>query len=373
MLLVNWKTYYSISHLPPNIWENKISSKELGLDERFIKVVENIHSSDKFYYCLAFNEENQIVGIAFFYTLLYDLLRNSNKQIKYIFNIVRKFYPSFLKLPIGMTATFETYGRHFWYDPEVWNYTKFIESFLEHIAREDKDYKIIVLRDYIVTESSRSEQIEHELNINSNLGFVNVETVPIAKILFKSNLEPDKYIYELKAKHRVYMRKIIRERVSSGLTVQIIDNYLPLLEDIYELYVNVNRNAKEFPSDCLSKQFFIEIKYQFGDDAKIIALKDLDEKIIAFILLLDCRDVTIPYLIGLDYTCNRKFNLWYHCIWETIMYSAKSGKKVVDLGITNYSMKRKLGAILFPLNISIRMRNNLANQIFKPILPSLTR
>ena len=61
MLLLTWKTYYSISSLTSDIWNTNISSKEFGLDERFMKVVEKIHSSDKFYYCLAFNEKNQIL------------------------------------------------------------------------------------------------------------------------------------------------------------------------------------------------------------------------------------------------------------------------------------------------------------------------
>ncbi|MBO1071342.1 MAG: hypothetical protein HEQ13_19140 [Dolichospermum sp. DEX189] len=373
MLLLTWKTYYSISSLPSDIWNTNISSKEFGLDERFMKVVEKIHSSDKFYYCLAFNEKNKIVGIAFFYTTLYDLIRNSDEQFKHIFSIVRKLYPSFFKLPIGMIATFETYGRHFWYNSEVLTYEEFVGSFLVHIAKEDKNFKIIVLRDYIDTSLSAEKNIQNELSVNQNFGFINVETFPIVKVLFRPNLKPDEYIYDLKAKNRSYINKIIRERVSAGLTVHIIEDYLPFLEDIYNLYLNVNNNAKEFRTDCLPKDFFLEIKQQFGEDAKIIAIKDSEEKIIAFTLLLDCQYVMIPYLIGLDYTCNRTFNLWYHCVWESIIYSAKCGKQIVDLGVTNYSMKRKLGATLFPMNISIRIRNNVLNQIFKPILPMLAK
>ena len=373
MLLLSWKTFHSIDNLPSNIWEEKISNENVGLDPRFMRVVEKINSTDKFYYCLAFNEKEQIIGIAFFYTVSYDLIRNINRPIKQFFELLRKLYPSLLKISIGMTATFETYGSHFWYDSEVWNYEKFIESFLEHITKEDKKFQIIVLRDYIVNGDFKNENIQNQLNFNQHLGFVNAETFSIYKILFKQNLKPDGYINELKKKHRVYLRKIIRERVLADLKVEIIEDFITYLEDIYPLYVNVNQNAKEYHTDCLEKQFFLEIKKQFGKDTKVISIKNSEEKIMAFTLLINCQDTMIPYIIGLDYRYTRKFNLWYHCVWEAIVYSAQVNKKVVDLGATNSSMKRKLGAVSFPLNLSIRFRNNLLNKILKPILPTLAK
>lgn len=371
MLLVYWKTFHLIDDLPSSIWVEKISNENPGLDPRFMRVVEKIHAKDKFYYCLAFNNKKQIIGIAFFYTVFYDLIRNINIPIKQFFELLRKLYPSLLKVSIGMTATFETYGSHFWYASDVWNYDNFIKSFLEYITKENKDFQIIVLRDYIV--NGKNENIQNQLNFNKNLGFVNVETFSISQVLFKQNLKPDSYINELKSKHRVYLRKIIRERALANLKVEIIEDFIPYLEEIYPLYVNVNQNAKEYRTDCLEKQFFLEIKEQFGKDTKIITIKNLEEKIMAFTLLIDSQDTIIPYLIGVDYKHSRKFNLWYHCVWEAIVHSARVNKKVVDLGATNSSMKHKLGAVSFPLNLSIRFRNNFLNKVFKSVLPTLAK
>ena len=39
MLLLSWKTFHSIDNLPSNIWEEKISNENVGLDPRFMRVV----------------------------------------------------------------------------------------------------------------------------------------------------------------------------------------------------------------------------------------------------------------------------------------------------------------------------------------------
>jgi Peptidogalycan biosysnthesis/recognition len=367
---INWTVYNSVEEIPFDLWNEKISCHNFGLDKRHMTVLEKVNTNYHFYYCLAYKNEYELVGIAFFCVCIYDLL-NSIPKAQALCSTIRNFYPSFLKICIGMTATFETYGSHLWYSSQEWCYEQFITSFLNYIATKNQDYKLVVLRDYIGHEIDFTEKNNTELEVNKTLGFVNVDNFPIAKIVL--NQTSGEYINKLKYKTRAYIRKIIRERNDAGLTIEIIKDFTPYLDHIYKLYVDVNTNAKEYHTACFSKEYFYEIKRQFNDSSKIVAVKSSDNKIIAFTLIFENENTVIPFLIGLDYTCNRQYNLWYHCIWETIMYSVDSGKEIIDLGITNYDMKCKLGAILFPMIFSVRIRNDFLNWIFKPVLPFVAK
>ncbi|MCK5171631.1 MAG: GNAT family N-acetyltransferase [Bacteroidales bacterium] len=361
---LNWEMYNSINNFEKSIWDSymKVDNPFTGAD--FLQVVEAIHPNDEFYYIIGRNDDEQVVAIAFYYISSFDLLQNISQKI--LIKKLRQLFPSFMKLNLGMTATWETYGKHFWFNPLYLDYETFSAKFLHLIKNICKPHSIIVLRDYL--DSLKHKQTASHLSINTKNGFVNTESLPVSKLTLNNNTTQDSYFYEIKKKHRVYMRKILAKRQQQNLKIEIIEDYIPLVGCLlYPLYQKVHANAKEYQTPLLPKSFFTHIKNTYNSNAKVLTIKDINSNIVAFVLMVQSANVLNPFLIGMDYSL-REYNLWYHCTWECIMYAIKNNLSVIDLGATNYEMKQKIGAYKINNTISLRFKNNIMNMFFKKLL-----
>ena len=358
---INWDTYKTINEFENSIWDNKIALHKPFLSSKFMRVVEKTHPNDLFFYFIGKNQKNEIIGIGFNYISELDLLQQYSKN-KFLKNI-RNLYPSFMKINVGMTATWETYGSHIWFDTNYLNYETFSVQFLAKLNDTCKNQTITVWRDYIEKENNQEYLIQ-----NKKIGFVNANTVSISKIYLKKETTEETYLYEIKKKNRTYVRKIIRDRNEKNLKIEFIENYLPLLDSVlYPLYSNVNNNAKEYQTTMLPKSFFENVKNTWKSDSEILVVKDFENTIVAFVLLVKDENILNPFLIGMDYS-KREYNLWYHCTWESIMYAIRNNLSEIDLGATNFSMKQKLGAEQIKNIISLKFRNRVINLLFKKLL-----
>ncbi len=356
-----WETYTSVNDFDSSVWDKRIALNNPFLNSRFMNVVEKTHPEDYFYYFIGKNRDEEIIAVNFYYVCKLDLLLKyaENRLIKNI----RKYFSSFMKIPIGMTATWETYGDHSWFDSTKISYETLSVQFLKKIKAVCKNHLIVVWRDYLGNVDNTNA-----FNQNSRLGFITTETVSISKIFLSPEITKKSYLYTIKKKHRVYIRKILNDRNNANLRVEIIEDYLPLLDStLYPLYSNVHNNAKEYLTKRLPKSFFKDVKEAWGKDSEIITVKDAEDTVLAFVLLLKERNTLNPFLIGLDYS-KREYNLWYHCTWETILYAIEKKISEIDLGATNYSMKQKLGAEKIRNMISLRFKNNLLNLLFNKLL-----
>ena len=133
MINIIWKVYTSINDFDKLIWDDKIAVKNPFSSSSFMKIVENIHSDEFFYYFVGEDLSNNIVALGFMHITSLDLLQKYSDQ--FILKKIRNFSPRFLKLRIGMTATWETYGQHFWYDSSVLDY----EIFRQRIYRSNQE------------------------------------------------------------------------------------------------------------------------------------------------------------------------------------------------------------------------------------------
>ena len=357
---IYWDTYKTINEFENSIWDNKIALNKPFLSSKFMSVVEKTQPNDFFFYFIAKNETNEIIAIGFNYISKLDLLQQYSNN-NFIKNI-RNLFPAFMKINVGMTATWETCGNHLWFDTNYLDYETFSIHFLKKLNETCKNQTIMVWRDYIEDENKKI------LTQNKKIGFVNADTISISKIYLKKEITEESYIYEIKKKHRNYMKKIIRERNEQKLKIEFIENYLPLLDSVlYPLYSNVNKNAKEYQTSMLPKSFFENVKKTWKSNSEILVVKDDKDTILAFVLLVKDENILNPFLIGMDYS-KREYNLWYHCTWESIMYAIKNNLTEIDLGATNFSMKQKLGAVQIKNEISLKFRNKIMNLLFKKIL-----
>lgn len=352
-----WETYKSINLISREVWDNFIAINDPFICSKFLEVVENIHPEDDFHYFIAKDENGDIIGLAFYYITIYDLLLNYKNNIYVKF--IRNLYPGFFKIKLGMTGSMETYGRHFWYNTKALNYRDFSKSLLDHIKDTCKNHQIIIWRDFLENTS--------EIVLNKELKFVNANHISASKIALDKDETIPTFLSKIKRKHRVFIKKIIKQKNTEKLEVEIVEDYTTIIDALYELYINVNSNSKEFATQPLPKSFFYEIKEKFKSDVKALVIKDANKDMFAFVLMILQKEILNPFLMGIDYT-KKKYTPWYQCVWQVIEYSIKNKCKEIDLGVTNFSMKRKMGAFRIENVISLRFRNFKLNFLFSFLL-----
>lgn len=108
---MNWIEYHSIKELPETIWA-KIAGDNPCLSADFMEIVENLHPKDSYNYAVLYDNK-EVVGVIFYS----------------IFNALSS---TLMKLSIGrvlMTGTFETYGKHWWYNTSYISECVFLKCF----------------------------------------------------------------------------------------------------------------------------------------------------------------------------------------------------------------------------------------------------
>lgn len=356
---IEWNIYKSLNDYDTSLWDERVAKKKPFLSSQFLEVIEKTHTEDDFYYFIGKNNKT-VVAIGFYYISKLDLLLKYSRNNSLI--NLRKFIPSFMKIKVGMTGTWETYGKHFWYDESKMSYDVFNSQFYKTVNKICKRHLIMVWRDYLI--SSRNNYSGQ----NKNLGFINANSVSFSKIILEEGTTENSYFSSIKKKHRTYMKKILRLREDQKLTIEFKKDYSDLIEStLYPLYANVNANAKEYQTSLIPKSFFINVKKVWKENTEVIIIKDVKNVIIAFVLLIKGENILNPFLMGMNHS-KREFNLWYHCTWESIMYAVRNDITEIDLGATNFNMKQKLGAKKTENIVSLRFKNKFINPFLKRML-----
>lgn len=341
---MNWIKYNTIEKIPTGLWD-KIGKHNPCLSYEFMSIVEKLHPNDLFCYAIL-HKHNKVIGIAFYY----------------VFNILPSIFNRLSLGKILMTGTFETYGRHFWYDDVLIKEDEFFESFWQLIRAEN--VLAFIIRDFVTNEFVINPFFAKE-------DFVHISPYSISWITIPDGCSKlDEYLYlTLTKKHRNTYKRILKERQNQNISFEIDYEFDKHLKRLYALYLNVNKNAREFKSAPIPLIFFSQLKSHFGNNCFCILMRD-ENQIIGFVLVIQNENIIIPFLMGIDYEY-REFHVWHNLTIESIRYAIDNNKKEIDLGLTNFELKKRLGAAKIEINMLARFKNTFINRHFKSALSKL--
>ena len=174
----------------------------------------------------------------------------------------------------------------------------------------------------------------------------------------------DDYVMSLKKKWRANIRNKINRR-KEDLTVEVVDASNLSVEECvrcHELYFHL-REKQRLKHECLTSDYFCECGKDFGDSCKMIIAR-ADNKIIGFAQLLENGNDVINVRMGMDYKYNKEYNLYYHLLYENIVYCIRRKKKRLYTSQTAYRPKLEVGAKILPLHTYIYFTNPLFQKFF---------
>lgn len=342
---MNWIKHHSIKEVPITLWQ-KIGEGNPCLSYEFMEIVESLHPKDRFCYAILY-DEHKLVGIAFYY----------------VFNTLPSIFRRFSIGNILMTGTFETYGRHYWFDKNQINEHDFLNQIWLLLKQEN--VLAYIIRDYVTNYFSID-------SFFYNNCFVHIKPYAVSFIEIPEDcLTLNDYFYLFcSKKHRNTYKRLLKERSNQNISFEIEYDFDANIDRLYNLYLNVNKKANEFKSSPIPQLFFESLKKEFGNNCFCIIMKYNNHDIIGFVLVIQNEYMMIPFLMGIDYKY-RSLHVWHNLTLECLRYAIDNRIKEIDLGLTNYELKKRLGAKKYDINMLARFRNNIINKYFNFTLSKL--
>lgn len=348
-----------------DIWDEKIAENHQGKSSKFLKALERSCNDREFCYFVSYDQNNEIISCCLVTVSEIEGTIFLPAGLSNWITKIRKILPRWLIFRIVMTGALETTGRHWWYNTDRLTWDEYTKMLIEQICKYFYNSHVIIFRDFFTDCIPLPNEISFPLK---RKGFREVANFPLAIIRLTHSTE-ENYLKSLKERDRATIRKTWRIIKNHGLLIEYVNDFGVLVDEMYPLYLAVNKNAKEMKTPPLPKEFFKILNEELPDISNVITIRDKNNSMIGFILSLDNPEIANPFFIGMDYKVARQFYLFYISIWLVICRAIKRKQSIIDLGVTNYFIKQGLGALLQPIKMFVRFRNPILNKLLKPLIP----
>lgn len=191
-------------------------------------------------------------------------------------------------------------------------------------------------------------------------GFIRGDSLPGTRLDIKW---PDFDGY-LAAMRKVYRRAVRDDfEVAQGLEIQIETDFSHLANEACALYQNTLERATVV-MERLTPEFFQELATL--EQSRLVTLREkASGKLVGIEVLLFTPEGVQDLYTGVDYTLNKRYNLYFNLVYPAIDLACKSGWTAVSMGQTSYAFKSRLGVTSYPLHIFVRHRNPIICGILK--------
>jgi hypothetical protein len=173
------------------------------------------------------------------------------------------------------------------------------------------------------------------------------------------------YVADLNKKYRDQYKRARKKNEKIAKRKLTLDEITANNDKIYELYLNVAKNAP-FNTFWLSRNHFIALKEWLDEDFLFYGYF-MDGQLIGFDTLIKNGDSMDTYFLGYDEGCQRDKMLYLNMLYNMIGYSIKKQFKKVIFARTALEIKSSVGAKPIYLFGYIKHTNKLFNR-FMPKL-----
>ncbi len=240
-----------------------------------------------------------------------------------------------------------------------------VAELLYRVRRADKlagQAGFVLIKD--VTEAQAKA-----VGVLHGLSYRSVETEPNMVLALQPRWKTyEDYLASLASKYRSSVRKQIMEPLrDAGLTLHAFEPDAALQARMHELYLQVHENAS-FRPFTLHAEYFGALARTAGARVRHAGIFDRDERLLGFIVTLLDGETAVAYHIGFDRKTAAEHPLYLGLLHASIGDAIAMGAKSVSLGRTALEPKARLGAKPQAMQVWIRHRQPLLNQLILRLL-----
>ena len=238
------------------------------------------------------------------------------------------------------------------------NQTVLIEELVRAMerVRREQQLTLLVFKDFPEGASAALAPL-------IRLGFLRGDSFPNV-VLALPYRTMDEYLERLSYGTRKDLRRKVRKTLSGeSIQVRIVDNVAPMIEPIFQLYLNTYY-AGTVRFEKLTREYFLTIGRLDQNEAKFF-LFYVNDRLVCFNLCLRHGDQLIDKFIGMDYRFSRRLNLYFYSWYYIVEWCIEHGIRHYQVGQTDYEAKLRLGGELVPLFFYARHHNRFLNFLLR--------
>ena len=335
--------FKSILDIPENQWD-AIVPRATGLRHNVLQTFELSRVNNLNCHYLTFEQNNQWIGKANLYEVSMDFSSLDKSLSNHARRLIKSWFPDYLHLSMAECGLFAMNGdgiavKDAQYLAQV---IPLIHRELQHIATE-KNLDLLVFRDVPLEQYSIYEKILAPLGYAPSAGFTNA----VIDIHWDSI---ESYLESLNSKDRYKLKTALKIEENFGIYVEITSDYKHLAKEMADLWRNVNASSDDYNREQLDEAFFYEAGVRLQDNSEVI-LFYADEKLVAFMWnLVGTEDYHMAdWGVDYGYPQYREANFYRAASMISLRRAIDMGKQRMQLGMTNYTPKKLLGAQMQPL------------------------
>jgi len=332
-------------------------------DRRYYELLEDTLKDGFTYGYLVIEPRGGPITIQPYFLLDQDLLAGLGTYLKRLITGVRRLWPRFMYARTLMLGCVAGEG-HLDGDEASQSATAgLLGHLLPRVAR-DLNCALIVLKEF-------PAKYRKPLRSLLTAGFARVPSMPMTTLAIAYTDFNDYLSKNLSPGTRAKTRRKLREaeRAEPPITMSIVADATPIIDDIYPLYEKVfDRSPLQF--EKLTRQFLCEIGRRMPDKVRFFVWRQ-DRRIIAFGLCMVQGDSISHDYVGFDYAVAFELNLYYRVFHDIISWAIANGYTRFYSGSLNYDPKWHLRQSLYPIDLYVRHTSGPVNALLRRVLPLL--
>lgn len=346
------KRFNSILDIPENQWDT-ITPRATGLRHNVLQTFELSRVNNLNCHYLAFEQDNHWIGKANLYEVSMDFASLDKNLSPHARRLIKNWFPDYLHLSMAECGLFAMNGDGIAVkEPQhLAQVIPLIHHELQNIAAE-KNLDLLVFRDVPLEQYSIYEKILVPLGYAPSAGFTNA----VIDIRWDSI---EGYLEHLNSKDRYKLKTALKIEEDFDIRVAITSDYKHLAKEMAALWRNVNASSDDYNREQLDEPFFYEAGLRLQENSEVI-LFYAGEKLVAFMWnLIGTEDYHMAdWGVDYDYPQYREANFYRAASMFSLQRAIELGKQRMQLGMTNYTPKKLLGAQMQPLVYFIKHQKN---------------
>ena len=352
---IAWRA--EISALP--IWQSAFATERK--DHRYYELVEDTLTDGFKYGYLVVEDDHAARAIQPFFVVDQDLLAGMSAGVKKILVRVRSLWPRFMRARTLMVGCAAGEGR---LDGDDAIRLATAEALARHLPdlASNLNCAMIVLKEFPVEYRAPLQRL-------SDAGFARLPSMPMTTLDIDYRNFEDYLSHCLSPRTRGKVRRKLRaaERARPTITMEVVTDAAPYVDDIYPLYEKVfERSPLQF--EKLTREFLRDIGRRIPDKVRFFIWRQ-DSHIIAFGLCTMQSDRICHEYVGFDYAVAFELNLYYRVFHDIVEWAIANGYKRFYSGSLNYDPKWHLRHSLYPIDLYVRHSSAPINAVFRRLLP----
>lgn len=348
----------SVDRLRLDAWDALRSGPDdLFMDPRFLRAVERSMSDDcRIWYVLLLDGDRPVASACLCHYQVDGAVLGS-PWMKRMALRVRKRIPRFLLLPIlfcGLPVSCGQSHLRFADDADKAAVLRALDRLMRELARDPEAWLLI----YKEFDRGTADDL-------SALGYRRADSLPMNG--FESRFESfDGFRRALRSHYRYKLNRSRRKFACVGLETlyphgdEILDLYTDRVHALYEAVVD----RAAYKLEVLPRTFFCELVRQLPEHVRFMAVR-LHGRIIGFSWGLLTPGHYQNMFIGLDYSLNSRFDLYFNVMARNVDFAMRQGVDDVLLGQTADDFKSRLGCDQRDLYIYAAPTNRIVALVMK--------